>query len=69
VSKMNAGDFASIGFGLVIMAYVVYCLINQKFWNRRAHAWATSEEYPKIFKLNIIIGTITVIWTVVKPFN
>jgi uncharacterized membrane protein len=61
---MASGGFLSIAVGLLVLAYVVYCLINQKFWNRRINAWGTRDEYPKIFKLNIIIGIVIVIWTV-----
>jgi len=64
VSKINAADFVSIGFGLLVLAYVMYCLINQKFWNRRINGWGTSDEHPMIFRLNIIIGTLIVIWTI-----
>tara|TARA_B110000014_G_C20052716_1_gene547715 strand:- start:845 stop:1069 length:225 start_codon:yes stop_codon:yes gene_type:complete len=65
VSQITAGDFVSIGVGLIVLAYVMYCLINQKFWNRRINGWGTKDEHPKIFKLNIIIGTLIVIWTIV----
>ena len=65
MSQITAGDFVSIGVGLIVLAYVMYCLINQKFWNRRINGWGTKDEHPKIFKLNIIIGTLIVIWTIV----
>ncbi|MDG1844920.1 MAG: hypothetical protein P8J01_00845 [Acidimicrobiales bacterium] len=68
MSQINAGEFVSIGVGLLVLAYVAYCLINQKFWNRRIKAWGTREEHPKIFKLNIIFGMVIVIWTVVSTF-
>tara|TARA_B100000686_G_scaffold338573_1_gene411287 strand:+ start:358 stop:582 length:225 start_codon:yes stop_codon:yes gene_type:complete len=67
VSQIPAGDFISIGVGLIVLAYVMYCLINQKFWNRRINGWGTKDEQPKIFKLNIIIGILIAIWTIAVP--
>tara|TARA_Y100001970_G_C13500324_1_gene493310 strand:- start:94 stop:318 length:225 start_codon:yes stop_codon:yes gene_type:complete len=67
VSQIPAGDFISIGVGLIVLAYVMYCLINQKFWNRRINGWGTKDEHPKIFKLNIIIGILIAIWTIAVP--
>ncbi|MBF82671.1 MAG: hypothetical protein CL522_04675 [Actinobacteria bacterium] len=66
MSQITVGNVASLVIGLLVMAYVMYCLINQKFWNRRVNGWGTRDEHPKIFMLNIVIGTLIVIWTIVS---
>ena len=52
-----------------MLAYVMYCLINQKFWNRRVNGWGERDEYPKIFMLNIVIGTLIVLWTILSALK
>ena len=55
------------GVGLVILVYVTYCLVTQKVWIRKVFAWRTKDEYPKIFMMNIIGGTLFVIWLIARP--
>ena len=66
MAQITVGNIISLGVGLLVLAYVVYCLINQKFWNRRVNGWGARDEYPKIFMLNIVIGTLIVIWTILS---
>ena len=56
-----------LGVGLVILIYVTYCLITQKVWIRKVFAWRTRDEYPKIFLMNIISGTLIAIWLIAGP--
>ncbi|MDP6761030.1 MAG: hypothetical protein QF481_10940 [Acidimicrobiales bacterium] len=56
-----------LGVGLVILVYVTYCLITQKVWIRKVFAWRTRDEYPKIFLMNIIGGTLIAIWLIAGP--
>ncbi len=66
MSQIDVGDIVSIGVGLLVLAYVVYCLINQKFWNRRVNGWGTKEEHPRVFMLNITIGAFIVFWAIIR---
>ena len=66
MAEITVGNSISLGVGLLVLAYVMYCLINQKFWNRRVNGWGTRDEHPKIFMLNIVLGTLIVIWTIVS---
>ena len=68
-------EVARIAVGLVIMAYVGYCLLNQKVWLRgpiglfsKEYAWGTREENQFVFKLHVIAGLVFGIWLVVGPF-
>tara|TARA_B100001079_G_scaffold88824_1_gene76373 strand:- start:3156 stop:3353 length:198 start_codon:yes stop_codon:yes gene_type:complete len=56
-----------LGVGFVISMYVIYCLITQKVWIRKVFAWRTRDEYPKIFLMNIIGGTLIAIWLIAGP--
>ena len=56
-----------LGVGLVILVYVTYCLITQKVWIRKVFAWRTRDEYPKVFLMNIIGGTLIAIWLIAGP--
>jgi len=47
--------------------YVAYCLITQKVWIRKVFAWRTRDEYPKIFMMNIVGGTLIAIWLIARP--
>ena len=66
MAQITVGNIISLGVGLLVLAYVMYCLINQKFWNRRVNGWGERDEYPKIFMLNIVIGTLIVLWTILS---
>ena len=66
MSQITVANILALGVGLLVLAYVMYCLINQKFWNRRVNGWGERDEHPKIFMLNIVIGTLIVIWTILR---
>ncbi|MBQ90159.1 MAG: hypothetical protein CL441_01870 [Acidimicrobiaceae bacterium] len=53
--------------GLAVLAYVTYCLITQKVWIRKVFAWRTRDEYPKVFLMNIALGTLIAAWLVARP--
>ena len=61
-------DFIRIAIGVVILLYVANCLLNQKVWIRKTFSWGTKEEYPKIFQMNIIGGTLIGLFLVASPF-
>jgi hypothetical protein len=61
--------------GTVILAYVGYCLLNQKVWVRgevglksTVFAWGTREDNQTIFLLHTIIGTVLGIYLIANPF-
>ena len=56
-----------LGVGFAISMYVIYCLITQKVWIRKVFAWRTRDEYPKIFLMNIIGGTLIAICLIAGP--
>ena len=56
-----------LGVGLIILVYVAYCLINQKVCIRKVFAWRTRDEYPKVFMMNIIGGTLIATWLIARP--
>ena len=67
--------FIRIAVGLVILAYVGYCLLNQKVWIRgsigltsKTFAWGTREEHPTIFMMHVIVGTVIGIYMIASPF-
>tara|TARA_Y100000294_G_scaffold81722_2_gene76794 strand:- start:2359 stop:2556 length:198 start_codon:yes stop_codon:yes gene_type:complete len=55
------------GVCLVILIHVTYCLITQKVFVRKVFAWRTRDEYPKVFMMNIIGGTLVAIWLIARP--
>ena len=64
-----------IAVGAVILAYVGYCLLNQKVWVRgevglksTVFAWGTREDNQTIFLLHTIIGTVLGIYLIANPF-
>ena len=64
-----------ITVGAVILAYVGYCLLNQKVWVRgeiglksTVFAWGTREENEFVFKLHVIAGTAIGIFLIARPF-
>ena len=61
-------DFVRIGIGVVILLYVGNCFLNQKVWIRKTFSWGTREEYPKIFQMNIIVGTLIGAFMIASPF-
>jgi len=61
-------DYIRIAIGAAILLYVANCLLNQKVWIRKTFSWETKEEYPKIFQMNIIGGTLIGLFLVASPF-
>jgi hypothetical protein len=51
-------DFTRIAIGVAMLLYVANCLLNQKVWIRKTFSWGIREEYPKIFQMNILGGTL-----------
>jgi hypothetical protein len=61
-------DTIRIAIGVAILLYVANCMFNQKVWIRKTFSWGTKEEYPKIFQMNIIGGTLIGLFLVASPF-
>ena len=68
-------EVVRIAVGLAIMAYVGYCLANQKVWVRgnvglqsTVFAWETKEDNEFVFKLHVIAGSVFGIWLIAAPF-
>ena len=61
-------DTIRIAIGVAILLYVANCMLNQKVWIRKTFSWGTEEEYPKIFQMNIIGGTLIGLFLVASPF-
>ena len=64
-----------IAVGAVILAYVGYCLLNQKVWVRGdvglkspVFAWGTREDNQFVFMLHTIFGTVLGIYLIASPF-
>ncbi len=57
-----------IALGLVVLVYVGYCWSNQKYWSRKHFDWRPKEDWPNVFWLNIIGGTLIGIWLIASPF-
>ncbi len=70
VSPMDlaALDYIRISIGVVILLYVANCLVNQRVWIRKTFSWGSREEYPKIFQMNIIGGSLIGLFLVASPF-
>ena len=61
-------DYIRILIGLAILLYVANCLVNQKVWIRKTFSWGARDEYPKIFQMNIIGGSLLGSFLVASPF-
>jgi hypothetical protein len=61
-------DTIRIAIGVAILLYVANCMLNQKVWIRKTFSWGTKEEYPQIFQMNIIGGTLIGLFLVASPF-
>lgn len=61
-------DSVRIAVGALVLMYVAYCMLNQKVWIRKIFSWGSREEYPKIFLMNIIGGTLMGTFLVSSPF-
>jgi len=53
---------------VVVLSYVAYCLTKQKVWIRKEFAWKAREEYPKVFMMNVIGGTLIGILMIIGQF-
>lgn len=53
---------------VVVLIYTSYCLIKQKVWIRKEFAWKAREEYPKVFMMNVIGGTLIGILMIIGQF-
>jgi hypothetical protein len=60
-------DFIRIAIGVVILLHIHF-LPNHKVWIRKTFSWGTKEEYPKIFQMYIIGGTLIGLFLAVTPF-
>ncbi len=65
---LTALDTIRIAIGVAILLYVANCMLNQKVWIRKTFSWGEREEYPKIFQMNIIGGTLIGMFLVAGPF-
>ena len=72
---MELQELLRIAVGAVILAYVGYCLLNQKVWVRgddglksTVFAWGTREDNQFVFMLHTIIGTVLGIYLIASPF-
>ena len=65
---LMALDTIRIAIGVAILLYVTNCFLNQKVWIRKTFSWGEREEYPKIFQMNIIGGTLIGMFLVAGPF-
>ena len=65
---LAAVDYIRISIGVVILLYVANCLVNQRVWIRKTFSWGSREEYPKIFQMNIIGGSVIGLFFVASPF-
>ena len=72
---MEVSEIIRIIVGAVILAYVGYCLLNQKVWVRGAiglkstvFAWGEKADHPMIFMLHTITGTVLGIYMIANPF-
>jgi len=61
-------DYIRILIGVAILLYVANCLVNQKVWIRKTFSWGARGEYPKIFQMNIIGGSLIGSFLVASPF-
>ena len=72
---MEPQELLRIAVGAVILAYVGYCLLNQKVWVRgdvglksTVFAWGTREDNQFVFMLHTILGTVLGIYLIASPF-
>ncbi len=65
-------ESTSLLFGLAIMAYVGYCLANQKVClgsnKYTVLEWGTKEDNEFVFKLHVIVGSAFGICLIAAPF-
>ena len=68
MDEITIPQIIKIALGLVVLVYVGYCWSNQKFWSRKHFDWRPKEDWPNVFWLNIIGGTLIGIWLIASPF-
>ena len=61
-------DYIRIVTGVVILLYVANCLLYQKVWIRWTFSWGSRDEYPNIFLMNIIGGTMGGAFLITSPY-
>lgn len=65
---LESFDIARISIGMAILVYVANCTVNQRVWIRRTFSWGSKDEYPKIYRMNIVGGTMIGLFLIVSPF-
>jgi len=65
---LESFDIARISIGMAILVYVANCSVNQRVWIRRTFSWGSKDEYPKIYQMNIVGGTMIGLFLIVSPF-
>ena len=68
MDEITPTEIIKIALGLVVLVYVGYCWANQKFWSRKHFDWRPKEDWPNVFWLNIIGGTLIGIWSIASAF-
>jgi len=53
---------------VVVLTYTACCLTKQKVWIRKEFAWKAREEYPKVFMMNVLGGTLIGILMIIGQF-
>jgi len=71
MSQLAVGDVARIGVGCVVLAYVTYCVLNQKVWIRKGFSgsWKPRDEYSKSYTLTFAGGTVIGIWMILLALH
>jgi len=68
IMDIEAIDMARIGIGAAILVYVANCTLNQRVWIRKTFSWGAKDEYPKIYLMNVIGGTLIGLFLISSPF-
>ena len=68
MDEITPTEIIKIALGLVVLVYVGYCWSNQKYWSRKHFDWRPKEDWPNVFWLNIIGGTLIGIGLIASPF-
>ena len=68
VMDLTILDYIRISIGANILLYVANCMVYQRVWIRKTFSWGAKEEYPKIFQMNIIYGTLIGFFLATGPF-
>jgi hypothetical protein len=68
IMDLETIDMARIGIGAAILVYVANCTLNQRVWIRKTFSWGAKDEYPKIYLMNVIGGTMIGLFLISSPF-